>query len=272
MADTPNAERVQAGGLRLRKNIANLSADELQAFRDAMVAMQKVSDNRGYNYMAGLHGVPQWFCWHMEPGKHEWLAWHRAYLYNFELNLEVCSQMPGITLPWWDWTSADAHQNGIPAAYNDASGPDGKDNPLYKATISVPNPQQSWPTETARAPGDPGDLPAAQDINALVQNTTSWSDFLTQLYNPHANVHGWVGGTMDSLPFAAYDPLFWAHHCFLDRVWYLWQVANPNGGPSPQDLALVLPPFNMTVGDTISIHKLGYEYASSGVVVAGTAQ
>ncbi len=44
------------------------------------------------------------------------LPWHRAYLYFFELALQ--DRVPEVAIPWWDWTSASAHQEAamVPAA------------------------------------------------------------------------------------------------------------------------------------------------------------
>jgi tyrosinase len=28
--------------------------------------------------------------------------------------------------------------------------------------------------------------------------------------------------------YAAFDPIFWLHHCNVDRIFALWQVLNPN--------------------------------------------
>lgn len=33
---------------------------------------------------------------------------------------------------------------------------------------------------------------------------------------------------MSSVPVAAFDPVFWLHHCNIDRLFYLWQCANPS--------------------------------------------
>ena len=50
----------------------------------------------------------------------------------------------------------------------------------------------------------------------------------------HGNVHVLTGnGTnMGSVPFAANDPVFWAHHCNIDRLWASWNKdpnrVNPN--------------------------------------------
>ncbi|KAL3477040.1 hypothetical protein BJX99DRAFT_270192 [Aspergillus californicus] len=47
----------------------------------------------------------------------------------------------------------------------------------------------------------------------------------------HNNVHGWVGGDynghMSQIPVATFDPLFWLHHCNIDRIFALWQGLNP---------------------------------------------
>lgn len=35
-------------------------------------------------------------------------------------------------------------------------------------------------------------------------------------------------GHMSSVPVAAFDPIFWLHHCNIDRLLHLWQCINPN--------------------------------------------
>ena len=65
-------------------------------------------------------------------------------------------------------------------------------------------------------------------------------------------------GDMVNSGRTAFDPIFWAHHANIDRLWWEWQKQHPNGGPDdPTD---VLSPWTMTVGETYSISKLGYEY------------
>ena len=44
-------------------------------------------------------------------------------------------------------------------------------------------------------------------------------------------MHIWVGGHMGQIPFAAYDPIFWAHHTMIDRLWRLWQLRHPGTLP-----------------------------------------
>jgi len=42
----------------------------------------------------------------------------------------------------------------------------------------------------------------------------------------HNCVHAWVGGHM-SYVGSVNDPLFFLHHCFLDRCWAIWQEQHP---------------------------------------------
>jgi len=54
-----NADRLAAGSVALRKNIDSLTPDELAAHREAIQMVMQRTDNKGYNYLAGIHGVPQ---------------------------------------------------------------------------------------------------------------------------------------------------------------------------------------------------------------------
>ena len=72
----------------------------------------------------------------------------------------------------------------------------------------------------------------------------------------------------------AQDPIFWSHHCMVDRAWYLWQIqpSNANFVWDPRQLgtALSVPGTTFTVADILDITKLGYGYAS--VEVAATQE
>jgi tyrosinase len=74
---------------------------------------------------------------------------------------------------------------------------------------------------------------------------------------------------MSDIATAAYDPLFWAHHTMIDRVWRLWQLRHPHAEPPASMRHVALPPFPMTVADTLDTNALGYDYAASTASTAG---
>ncbi|MBL4671242.1 MAG: tyrosinase family protein [Arenicella sp.] len=68
-------------------------------------------------------------------------------------------------------------------------------------------------------------------------------------------------GLMVDARVTAFDPIFWAHHSNVDRIWAQWQENHSNG--RPDDMDGVLAPWSLTVRDTMSTRKLGYEYMRS---------
>ncbi|HXZ01392.1 MAG TPA: tyrosinase family protein [Stellaceae bacterium] len=258
--------------MAIRQNIANLSATELAAWRQVVTKSMAIQDNRGYVYFAGMHGLPNQYCQHSNP---LFLPWHRAYLYMLEMALRDIDG--SVSLPWWDWTSDDSHANGLPAAYTD----DTIANPLLSGETGLPEATLDQiqaqlpdvldfsvdPPRTVRAPGPPDELPSADTINSILAAST-FDDFTAQLEDQHNLVHGWVGGAMGIVPIAAFDPIFFAHHTMIDRLWYLWQLRNPNAGVGtvPLDQALLGTP--LTVGQVLDIGRLGYDYATKQVTTS----
>jgi len=265
--------------LIVRKNTDSLGAAELAALRAGYAKAQTIMDNRGYNHFAGIHGIPNWYCWHhshtqgSNVNANLFLPWHRAYLLYFERAIRDQSPpTPKVGLPWWDWTSNTSHSVGVPHAFSVATA-GGQPNPLFKARIVAPTATPPINRFTRRFPGNPAQLPTAASVNALL-NLTQFNDFTSQLENIHDFVHGWtggnngsVGGDMGSLGTAAWDPIFWSHHCNIDRLWYLWQLKHGVNNITPNLLPMVLQPFGLKVQDVLSINALGYEYAVSFITL-----
>ena len=248
--------------LRLRKSVTALTAAEVADLRSGFSGMVSVSDDRGFEHWAGIHGLPlPIYCQHTTPF---FLPWHRAYLYYFEQYL--LDQEIGVSLPWWDWSA----QLGVPDVYSETELQDGSRNPLSSSPVSgIPAAQfakykETAITETSRTPGLPIDLPSA-DAVAKVLALDTFSTFTGHLEQLHDQVHIWVGGTMREVPVAAYDPLFWAHHVMIDRLWAIWQQSHPGSelGDGLTADTPIPPPFGLTVGQVLSIASLGYEYALS---------
>jgi tyrosinase len=258
----------------VRKNVAALSAAELSSFRQGLRKVMDLNDDRGFQNHAGIHGLPlPIWCHH---GDSLFLPWHRAYLYLFEKAIQ--DQQPNTALPWWDWSSTQSHSIGLPQAYTESTT--GTPNPLLGSDIrtlsstDVRNLNRNAPgalagtvtkPRTVRDPDTPDELPRATTIRSIINNTRTYLDFSSAIENVHNAVHVWVGGTMSVVPVAAYDPIFWAHHAMIDRLWYLWQLRHPGVRPPAQILNTALAPFPLTVSQVLDLAPLGYEYAQQTV-------
>jgi tyrosinase len=119
------------GALQQRKNVLILSDEEKRCLRGAIAKMKSLDayyqDERSFGYWARIHANQ---CQH---GWEEFLTWHRAYLYFFELQLQDID--PAVTLPYWDWT-ADAANVRISIEDHKSAG--GRDNGI------VPEPYRCW--------------------------------------------------------------------------------------------------------------------------------
>ena len=252
--------------LTIRNEVSLLSPDDLAALRDAYSKMQARSDNQGWIYWNSIHGFDQYKCWHhgregfgSQKPYNLFLPWHRAYLLNFENAMK--DQNGGAALSWWDWTSDESHANGLPQAFSEniAGG-----NPLQSGPMPAMGNDPARQTE--RTPGDPGELPTTDDVNQLM-TLTSFLDLTSQIENIHDGVHGWVGGDMGIVAQAAFDPIFWAHHTMIDRIWYLWQLRQGSNNIPQEYLDKPLEPFSLKVSDVLDISNLGYTYATTAVTV-----
>jgi len=88
------------GEPRQRANLDCMSEAEIdrlrRAFRVILDLNKWPEDRRSFNNQALIHQN------HCQHGWERFLPWHRAYLYEFEQNLQDFE--PGVTLPYWDWT------------------------------------------------------------------------------------------------------------------------------------------------------------------------
>lgn len=258
-----------AGTMVYRRQARAADAPDLEPFLVSMRAAQEKLDNQSFNHVAGHHGRPGWYCWHHQQSRRSpvqarlFLPWHRAYLWNLEQVLQ--DQDERAALPWWDWTEDRA----IPDAYSRATV-DGGSNPLRRYRIQLPATatRPAVRRYSTRSPGASpwGRLPTRADVDALLDDS-DFASFSDRLQSHHDGVHVWVGGDMSDPTFAAFDPVFFAHHCMIDRIWYLWQVRWGIDRIPPALLDLALAPFGKTVRDVLDVQALGYEYAASSVAI-----
>ncbi|MEA2819169.1 MAG: tyrosinase [Bradyrhizobium sp.] len=101
-AFAPGAKRYayREGEPRQRQNLDCLGEHEIDrlrtAFRTVFDLDDSDADRRNYNNQALIHQN------HCQHGWERFLTWHRAYLYEFEQNLQDFDR--DIMLPYWDWT------------------------------------------------------------------------------------------------------------------------------------------------------------------------
>ena len=244
----------------------------LARVREATGWVQSISDDRGYQYWAGIHGLPLPIsCTHSTSQRFAsfFLPWHRAYLYFYERALR--DRVATLAQPWWDWT----RDRQVPAAYSDEEA-EGRRNPLFSVEINelamaqAANGGLRLPADVLRQPGLPGTrLPTSAEVSAVL----AIEDFFTfsrELEDMHGLVHVWVGGEdghMSQVPLAAYDPIFWAHHAMIDRLWRLWQLRHPPPSFTADYLNTALRPFPLTVAQVLDVRALGYDYAATQTTI-----
>ncbi|NJK53117.1 MAG: tyrosinase family protein [Leptolyngbyaceae cyanobacterium SU_3_3] len=262
-----------SNGKVIRKNVEGLSEEELGLLRQAYTTLQQFDprdglEDRSYQTIAGYHGVPRGYC---HRDRELFLPWHRAYVHFLEQyvldtypsDLEL---KPGI--PWWDWTSDLAHQpvasgGGIPNRFRAEDNPP---NPL--AQFFIDRPAFGMQRNTIRTLGVPNELPTTAGVAQLLE-ITDFLEFSLRLEQTpfHDSIHVWVGGHMGVVDWAAYDPIFFSHHCMVDRIWYLWQLRHGAETVPSRLLNRQLLGFDMAVADVLEIGDLGYEYAVNQMVV-----
>ncbi|KAG8977700.1 hypothetical protein FRC05_000956 [Tulasnella sp. 425] len=135
--------------------------------------------------------------------------------------------------------------------------PPNHDNPTYNVLSTLPATLRH-PTRPV-GPNSTSDIASFEsvltrefedtrpDTATLLLEVTDWFGFSTQaaasgawtrsLEAIHNTLHVKIGfsGHMNYVPYAAFDPIFWMHHCNVDRVVALWQYINYNTWVSPRN-------------------------------------
>jgi hypothetical protein len=188
------------------------------------------------------------------------LPWHRMFVLAFENIVRAVAEEPYFTLPYWNYL--DPAQRSIPAQFRRPSDP--VYGALYRDTRnSAVNAGGAIASSTNLSP------------SILAENTYSPlgadQGFCANLdFGLHGTVHVGVGNAVNGMglvPWAAADPIFWLHHCNIDRLWASWN-ADGNANPSDPDFTAKPFPFagptgaaiTYTVGQMLSLSSAGYGY------------
>jgi len=260
--------------VRVRKNIFDLSPAELAAFERGVAVMKSrpATDRTSWQFQANIHGAPGAAgnndLWRScEHGTSHFLPWHRAYLLEFESILREASGDPSLSLPYWDWMT----QAALPAPLRNPA------SPLYDATRSI-NGNVRLDQDVILA--DAAQAMAQRIFARVLTGGTEGFTFLLE-GSPHGFVHSQIGGNMGFVPTAARDPVFWLHHCNIDRMWEAWILTVDERSRIPTatpemflDRGFVLASSDGGIVrhrtiDLLDAEKLGYRYA--GLRVGGAA-
>ena len=172
---------------------------------------------------------------HLSQPEDYFLPWHRLYVLQFEEIIREITKHPEFTLPYWDYTSPASYS--LPDEFQLKNSADPRLASLFVKGRNVENGKLSPPQAANVNAGDPLNKNFQARRNFLVLPDPApreYSDFCRQLdQNLHGSIHVYTGDqtNMGSIPTAAGDPVFWLHHCNIDRIWAGW---NETGGKTPQ--------------------------------------
>ncbi len=260
----PEAMRATQLYTRMEINAFANDATLLAAYRrgvKAMMAIKDPTDVRSWDFWHNSHWMatgtpPPQFAHVWNQCKHHrkpfFYAWHRALLYFFEKQLRLASGHSGFALPYWDYYANPQ----LPVAFTQQRVPGGGLNPLF------------WPGRKGTVMEGLSYQPFHRSVKVFPNSQRRGFEWLFEP-NPHGRVHDLVGGDMGEVPTAAADPIFWAHHSNVDRLWSAWLAAGqgrhmpPAGHPYyDHTFAFNLAgTWKLSVGQMTDSTKIGYTFS-----------
>lgn len=224
-----------------------------------------------------------------QHGSWYFVPWHRGYLLALEAQVRAAvvslNGPSDWALPYWNYFGG-GNEYEMPPALAQPNLPDGSPNALF--------------VKARYGPKFDGNIYVTSDENQDCQNdnvyTNSYGGGETGFShsggdagdlesNPHNGVHVDVGGFKNNQNYglmtdpgiAALDPIFYLHHCNIDRMWAAWNEtggnANPTdpnwlSGPAAQgerEFAMPMPapapsPWVYTPADVNSLSQVNYTY------------
>ena len=187
-----------------RKDFTQLSRTELDDLADAFNDLWDrgiISQNAAMhadNFSGGIHRGPAF------------LPWHRFFLKEVERALQ--HSRPQVMLPYWDWTRADSRDLDVEPWKS-----------FFGGRANTGGRFDHW--TYSRGAASRGTLPTMRTIVGRL-GASDYFRFRAIETGSHVPGHTWTGGDMSSAR-SPIDPLFYLHHCNVDRIWAIWQQNNP---------------------------------------------
>ena len=231
----------------------------LRIYAQGVAAMKALppQDPRSWAFQWYVHGTPQpkaqmldavfpgasgasyelakeaWYTCQPHQGQQEdyFLPWHRLYVMHFEQIIRMLTGRDEFTLPYWDYTSPASH--AIPEEFQFKN----RNDPILSTLFLSNRNRDGGSLRSADInAGEPLNKYFSGRRNFLVLPNLSeptYARFCRQLDQQlHGAIHIFTGDAtnMGIVPMAAGDPIFWVHHCNIDRIWAAW---NASGGRNP---------------------------------------
>ncbi|GMJ00546.1 hypothetical protein HRI_003723800 [Hibiscus trionum] len=285
--------------LRIRRPAHAVDADYIARYNKALSIMKSLphDDPRSFSRQGNLHCL---FCsgaydqqsYNAPLSIHEtWLffPWHRMMIYFHERIIGSLIGDETFALPYWAWDIPEGMV--IPDMYTNKSSSffhTERDVSHYPPKTADLN----YVSDTNLSREDQLDINLSFMYNQMVSGARKTELFMGCKYKagaegycdgpgtielaPHNALHTWVGSSlnpgredMGEFYSAARDPIFYAHHSNIDRLWEVWREANkhelditdPDWLESffffyDENLRLV----RVKVADVLDTIKLGYSY------------
>lgn len=191
----------------------------------------------------------------------QFLPWHRALLYFLERSMRQMSGNDDLRLTYWDWENASSRV--LPSIY----APTGQ--PLYWSGRGDLN-ARWWPLTDDQV--DVQGILALPDWKTFGGTSVQRTPTPAAYGGPHANVHNnfKLNGDMRNLQYSPRDPVFYAHHGNIDRLWASWAELPGHNNPDFGDAKVYFYDGNaknpvwsyVLMNDLRDPAKLGYSYST----------
>ncbi|CAL0309374.1 unnamed protein product [Lupinus luteus] len=238
--------------LRVRQAAHLINSDYIEKYKKAVALMKALpsDDPRSFYQQANVH------CAYCDAAYHQvgypnlelqihnsWLffPWHRWYTYFHEKILGSLINDTTFALPFWNYDAPRGMQ--LPSIYTDPK------SPLYDI-LHNPNHQPPKLIDLDYNLKEDPNVGVSANLaimyRQVVSNGKTPSLFFGSAYRagdnpdpgagslenvPHGPVHIWTGDInqpniedMGNFYSAARDPIFFAHHLNIDRIWTIWKT------------------------------------------------